>query len=164
MNSSRSNVTSSEERSIVLRYSFLPSDFNPMVLMLGEAQDMRTLSELLVSFAQSAGEMSLAAAKGFAQSDTQIMLTGPDNEQLGMRLLSPQQKILYWALNSSTAMLFAEMVHGLGDSNQKSGSEKLLCGYYPEIPVKVSRGEFTDDYLVFGQPAVKSGWPTKGSE
>ena len=69
-----------------------------MVLMLGEAQDMRTLSELLVSFAQSAGEMSLAAAKGFAQSDTQIMLTGPDNERLGMRLLSPQQKILYWAL------------------------------------------------------------------
>lgn len=54
-----------------------------MVLMLGEAQDMRTLSELLVSFAQSAGEMSLAAAKGFAQSDTQIMLTGPDNERLG---------------------------------------------------------------------------------
>jgi hypothetical protein len=157
-------VTSSEEGTIVLRYSFLPSDFNPMVLMLGEAQDMRVLSKLLESFAQSAGEMNLGRAKGFAPSDTQITLTGAENERLGMRLLSPQQKILCWVLDSSTAMLFAEMVHGLGEPNQKSGSQKLLCGCYPEIPVKVSRGEFTDDYLIFGQSALKSGWPTKGSE
>ena len=135
-----------------------------MVLMLGEAQDMRALSKLLAGFSRSAGDVSLATASSFAPTDTQITLAAPDNEQLGMRLLSPQRKILRWALASSTAMLFAEMVYELGEPDRKSGSQNLLCGDYREIPVKVSRGEFTDDYLIFGQPALKSGWPTKGSE
>jgi hypothetical protein len=141
-----------EQGSIVLRYSFLPSDYNPMVLMLGQAQDLQALSELLATFAQSAGETSLGGAKSFAPSDTQITLTAPDHEQLGMRLLSPRQKILRWALEPSTATLFAKLVHELAEPEQKSGSQKLLCGDYREIPVKVSRGEFTDDYLIFGQP------------
>ena len=36
----------------MLRIGFLPSDFNPMVLMLGEADDLRLLAGVLRRFAR----------------------------------------------------------------------------------------------------------------
>jgi hypothetical protein len=136
---------------LMLRYSFLPSDYHPMVLMLGEARDMPALIGLLESFGRSPRDMELCESPGFAMSDTRIALVHCDeDEQLGMHLLSRKEKILRWRLDASTALLFAEMVGELGSAGIKSGSEQLACGDYRAIPVKVSRGEFTDDYLVFG--------------
>ena len=45
----------------MLRVAFLPSDFNPMVLMLGEAEDLRALSFALRRFAREGGELLLDA-------------------------------------------------------------------------------------------------------
>ena len=36
----------------MMRIGFLPSDFNPMVLMLGEAEDLRLLAAVLRRFAR----------------------------------------------------------------------------------------------------------------
>ena len=135
----------------MLRYSFLPSDYHPMVLMLGEASDMRALNGLLESFGRSPRDIELGRSPGFGVSDTRITLVRCDEgDQLGMHLVSRKDKILRWQLDPSTALLFAEMIDELGDAAIKSGSEQLSCGDYRAIPVKVSRGEFTDDYLVFG--------------
>ncbi len=37
----------------MLRIGFLPSDFNPMVLMLGEAEDLHRLAATLRTFARA---------------------------------------------------------------------------------------------------------------
>ena len=140
----------------MLRYSFLPSDHNPMVLMLGEEPDMRMLSELLRRFSRSPQDVNLSAAYGFAVSDTEITLSAGEHD-LGMHVVSRNDKILRWTLDSSTAELFAELVEELAEHDLKSGSERLICGDYREIPVKVSRGEFTDNYLVFGRGAAAAG-------
>jgi hypothetical protein len=39
----------------MLRVGFLPSDFNPMMLMLGEAEDLRLLAGVLRRFARTDG-------------------------------------------------------------------------------------------------------------
>jgi hypothetical protein len=53
-----------------------------------------------------------------------------------------------WKLNSWQAIRIAERIELLTPSDNKSGSEILEVGSEGEIPVKVSRGEFTDDFLI----------------
>ena len=43
----------------MLRIGFLPSDFNPMLLMLGEAEDFRALAGVLRRFARDGGSVRL---------------------------------------------------------------------------------------------------------
>ena len=42
----------------MMRIGFLPSDFNPMILMLGEAEDCRALGGVLRGFAREARDVS----------------------------------------------------------------------------------------------------------
>ena len=44
----------------MLRIGFLPSDFNPMVLMLGETEDLRLLAGVLRRFAHELTDVRLA--------------------------------------------------------------------------------------------------------
>jgi hypothetical protein len=73
-----------------------------------------------------------------------------------MYAVSANDKVLRWRLDRPTAEIFADMIDELARSDVKSGSQALICGDYREIPVKVSRGEFTDDYLVFGPADSRS--------
>ena len=41
----------------MMRIGFLPSDFNPMVLMLGEAEDFWALAGVLRGFARAPSEL-----------------------------------------------------------------------------------------------------------
>lgn len=43
----------------MLRIGFLPSDYNPMVLMLGEIEDMRLLAGVLRRFAREQTDLRL---------------------------------------------------------------------------------------------------------
>jgi len=52
-----------------------------------------------------------------------------------------------WRLDPARAAAFAELVETLAASGRLAGSELLECGAADEIPVKVSRGEYTDDFL-----------------
>jgi hypothetical protein len=45
-------------------------------------------------------------------------------------------------------MRIAERIDHLTSEDRKSGSEIIEVGSEGEIPVKISRGEFTDDFLV----------------
>jgi hypothetical protein len=53
-----------------------------------------------------------------------------------------------WGLNAWQAEQIAERIEALTPPDQKSGSDIIELGVDGEIPVKVSRGEFTDDFLV----------------
>ena len=130
----------------MLRIGFLPSDFNPMLLMLGEADDMRSLAGVLRRFAHEQGDVRLQELGFCASARTDVTLTAPPGP-LGVQPTSPDGSFL-WRLDPATANEFAERIDQLALSSRAAGSEMLECTTEEEIPVKVSRGEYTDDFLL----------------
>ena len=121
----------------MLRIKFLPSDFNPMVLVLGEAEDLHRLAATLRNFAGKPAEMPLEHSR--------ICLTasvGP----LGIHSAGEPGAFL-WRLDAAHAETFADQIDSLAQPSRVAGSEVLECTTEEEIPVKVSRGEYTEDFL-----------------
>jgi hypothetical protein len=135
----------------MLRLGFLASDFNPMLLMLGEAEDFRALGGVLRRFARDGGSVALDELGFCAAWRTRVMLTAADAETVadGPLGLHPVDGASHfeWRLDPARAAAFAELVETLAASGRLAGSELLECGADDEIPVKVSRGEYTDDFL-----------------
>jgi hypothetical protein len=124
----------------MLRIGFLPSDFNPMVLMLGEAEDLHRLAAMLRRFAHQPADAPLDASC--------ICLTASDGP-LGIHQAGTPGAFL-WRLDSAHAHGFADQIDSLAQPERLAGSEVLACTTGEEIPVKVSRGEYTDDFLLAG--------------
>lgn len=131
----------------MLRIGFLPSDFNPMLLMLGEQEDLRALGGVLRQFARDGGAVRLDGLAFCAASGTQVTLSdgaGPP----GLHAVPDAADAFVWRLDAPRAAAFAELVDDLAAASRKAGSELLECTQEEEIPVKVSRGEYTDDFLL----------------
>jgi hypothetical protein len=134
----------------MLRYSFLPSDFNPMVLLLGDTDDLRRFADVLRRFSANPTEIRFEDLD-FCTSgdDTTIALKGSDGRP-GMRRLG-EGRAFQWTLDAAQAEEFAGMVEELAEPSRRAGSEMLgpeAANESSGIPVKVSRGEFTDDFLL----------------
>jgi len=128
----------------MLRIGFLPSDFNPMILMLGDAGVFRALSGVLRYFSREPEDVRLDALGFCRQGRTRITLTGPDGPH-GVRQVDTDTFL--WRLDRALAGDFAEMADGLAEPARLAGSEMLACSTQEEIPVKLSRGEYTEDFL-----------------
>ena len=128
----------------MLRYEYMPSDFHPLFLFLGEAPDLVALARLLRRFAENPVPTAVAERIPGATSRDPLMLT-PADDAFGMRDLGGH---FAWKLTPWQAERIAERIEILSERDTKSGSEILELGSEGEIPVKVSRGEFTDDFLV----------------
>jgi hypothetical protein len=113
----------------MLRYSYLPSDYHPMLLVLGTPQDLGVLAQWLRRMAETGADNSLSSIPSIEPSDTDVTLTFRDK-----------------------ALAFADRLENLCANGRRSGSEVLACDVIGEIPVKVSHGEFTDDFLVTLMP------------
>jgi hypothetical protein len=122
----------------MLRISFLPSDFNPMVLVLGEAEDLHRLAATLRNFAREPAGVQLDASR--------ICLAASDG-LLGIHPAGADGAFL-WRLDAAHAQRFADQIDSLAQPDRLAGSEILECTTEEEIPVKVSRGEYTDDFLL----------------
>jgi hypothetical protein len=72
-------------------------------------------------------------------------MLAPADGEFGMRETGGK---FIWKLNGWQATQIAERIELLTPANNKSGSEMLEVGSEGEIPIKVSRGEFTDDFLI----------------
>ena len=131
----------------MLRFDYLPSDFNPMFLFLGERQDLMTLAWLLRSFAGSPRELDVGEEITGAKSRATVRLVPIEGEggDFGMK---QEGGAFQWGLNAWQAEKIAERIEALTPADQKSGSDIIELGVEGEIPVKVSLGEFTDDFLV----------------
>jgi len=121
----------------MLRIGFLPSDFNPMLLMLGEAEDLHRLAATLRTFARAPAETTL--------EHSCVRLTASAGP-LGVHR-AEEPGAFVWRLDAARAAAFADQVDGLAVRSRLAGSEILACTTEEEIPVKVSRGEYTDDFL-----------------
>jgi hypothetical protein len=128
----------------MMRIGFLPSDFNPMILMLGEAADCRALGGVLRRFAREGEDVSFAEL-GFCE------VTGPDvllTAAPGPAGVQPcEGHAFIWRVPPDQAAGFAERLDDLAAPDRIAGSENLDCGTEDGIAVKVSRGEYTDDFL-----------------
>ena len=108
-----------------------------MVLVLGESEDLHRLAATLRTFARAPAETPLERSC--------IHLTvsaGP----LGIHPAGEPGTFL-WRLDSAHAETFADQIDALAQPARVAGSEMLECTTEEEIPVKVSRGEYTDDFL-----------------
>ena len=143
----------------MLRIGFLPSDFNPMLLMLGDAEDFRALGGVMRSFARQPGDTRIDTMGFCATSNTAVVLTASDGppgihvqcggvQGSGVQGGGVQGGGLLWRMDADRATGFAGQMDALADPGLLSGSEMLECSTEDEIPVKLSRGEYTDDFLV----------------
>jgi len=128
----------------MLRFEYMPSDFHPLFLFLGEASDLAALARLLRRFAENPQAVAVAERIPGAVSRNELVLV-PADEEFGMRDLGGR---FAWKLTDWQAERIAERIELLTPEDNKSGSELVEIGSEGEIPVKVSRGEFTDDFLV----------------
>jgi hypothetical protein len=69
-------------------------------------------------------------------------------ERRRARISAGAAKALRWTLTADRAQAFGDEIEALALDPRGSGSVVLACGHHGEIPIKVSRGEFTDDFLV----------------
>jgi hypothetical protein len=128
----------------MLRIGFLPSDFNPMVLMLGEAEDLRLLASVLRQFAHEQSDVRLDRLGFCAASHTTLTVTASPGVP-GIQAVAHNDFV--WRLDAERAGAFADQISQLAVPTRAAGSEMLECTTAEEIPVKVSRGEYTDDFL-----------------
>jgi hypothetical protein len=129
----------------MVRFEHMPSDFHPLFLFLGEGPDLAALARLLRRFAEQPQTFAVAERIPGAISRNKLVLTPADDGEFGMRDLGGS---FAWKLTDWQAQRIAERIELLTPEDDKSGSEILEIGSNGEIPVKVSRGEFTDDFLI----------------
>ncbi|MGX1105787.1 MULTISPECIES: hypothetical protein [Bradyrhizobium] len=128
----------------MLRFEYMPSDFHPLFLFLGEAADLAALATLLRRFAENPQTIAVAERiPGAVSRDTLVL--APADDEFGMRDLGG---CFAWKLTDWQAEQIAERIELLTPEDHKSGSEIVEIGSDGEIPVKLSRGEFTDDFLI----------------
>ncbi len=130
----------------MLRIGFLPSDFNPMVLMLGEAEDLRLLAAVLRRFAHEQADVRLDEMGFCAAARIAVTVTSTPGA-VGIQPVADDASRFTWRLDAELAGAFADQIDQLAVPSRAAGSEFLLCTTEEEIPVKVSRGEYTDDFL-----------------
>jgi hypothetical protein len=126
---------------------FLPSDFNPMILMLGEAEDCLALGGVLRRFARDGADVAFRDL-GFCQvMGPDVLLTSAPGAP-GVQQC--EDFAFLWRVPADMANSFADRLDDLARPGLVAGSEQLDCGTEDGISVKVSRGEYTDDFLAAG--------------
>jgi hypothetical protein len=138
----------------MLRYGFLPSDFHPMVLFLGEAEDLRRFAGLMRDFSRQGRDVEMAALPFLQAADPTPVLLTTSGGKPGMRAVPGAARSFVWTLEPWQAALFCDMVGELTQPGCRSGSVFLEAAT-DEIRVKVSLGEYTDDFLA--AEATKGG-------
>jgi hypothetical protein len=129
----------------MLRVGYLPSDFNPMMLMLGEADDLRLLAGVLRHFARERTDVRLNELGFCAAAGTPLTVTASPGAP-GIQPIAGNSFV--WRLDATQAGAFADQIDQLAVPSRTAGSEILECTTEEEIPVKVSRGEYTEDFLL----------------
>jgi hypothetical protein len=130
----------------ILRIGFLPSDFNPTLLKLGEAEDLRALGGVLRQFARDGGDLRPDELSCCNARQTRVTVTGGFDSPRLHPVPRPHGSFV-GRLGVERATTFAEQVDDLTATSRCAGSELLECANEDEIPVKVSRGADTDDFL-----------------
>ncbi len=126
----------------MLRFDFLPSDFHPQFLILGERTDLACLAGELERLADDGGEGRVQDASG-----SELWLRSMPAPRGLRRAVDGHYQ---WEMSAENAGAFATGIRAVAEGEQPAGSAVLTVGRFDleEIPVWISQGEFTDDYLI----------------
>ena len=105
----------------MLRFEYMPSDFHPLFLFIGESSDLAALAKLLRRHADQPQLIVVAERIPGAVSCSELMLA-PADAEFGMREIGGK---FIWKLNGWQATRIAERIELLTPPDNKSGSEML---------------------------------------
>jgi len=130
-----------------LRFDFLPSDFHPRFLMLGEREDLSELANRLEKLARDGHDQELKQPAAEDRAEATLTLSR-SAEPAGLRRCAGD--CFAWVLSAELANDFAAEIRAVAEGTQPAGSAVLTVTQFDleEIPVWVSQGEFTDSYLI----------------
>lgn len=132
----------------MLRMGYMPSDFHPVLLVLGDHPDLQRFADTLAAFARDCGARRLAADGHVYSTDTEVALESTaGGRKYGLWPDANETGLLRWTLPSEDAAAFAGEVAELAQSGAPAGSVTLECDVLGEIKVKVSIGEWEDHFL-----------------
>lgn len=133
----------------MLRMSYLPSDFHPLLLVLGDHAALKRFADLLAAFGRTGVPVRLAGEGGVFSTDTEVLLKAAGaSERPGLWPDPGRAGALAWTLSPGQTATFASDVSELATSEAAAGSVTLECGVLNEIRVKVSIGEWEDGFLM----------------
>lgn len=127
----------------MLSFVYMPSDYHPLLLVLGEHDDLDSFSACLASFARQPSDVNLKLALTARAGGAQVILR-PAATDTGLRQEAPGADRLIWAITPETATAFADEVARLVADTALAGSVTLEIGVIDEVKVQVSCGEWED--------------------
>lgn len=127
----------------MLRCHYLPSDFHPLLMMVGERNDLALLARVLAGFASRPQPVAIHRLPVISYSVCAITLQ--HYESTGIVLAADG---LLWRIDRATAQAYADEIEEMLAEGLQSGSCFLEIGYIDEIRVKISFGEFDDGWLL----------------
>lgn len=133
----------------MLRMSFMPSDFHPIVLILGSRVELMAVADILKTFAKDGVSKSLREENIFS-TDTEVFLVehkDQDGRKPGAWLVDKDTYKVEWRLTKDDALHFSKEVEEFSNSEELANSLTLECEVLDEVRVKVSFGEWEDHYL-----------------
>lgn len=131
----------------MLRFDFLPSDFHPQFLVLGEREDLSELADRLEILARDGNDQELRQPAIEDRGEATLTLSR-SAEPTGLRRRASSS--FAWVLSAELANDFAAEIRAVAEGTQPAGSAVLTVTQFDleEIPVWISQGEFTDSYLI----------------
>jgi hypothetical protein len=130
----------------MLRMGFMPSDFHPLVLVLGGQDEIGRFAGLLRAWAAAPVDTLVERSEVLAPTGTSILLT-TSGERPGLWPIDYAAARLRWTLDPVRAARFAAQVDSLATPGRRAGSEILECDTPGEVKLHVSFGEWEDDVL-----------------
>lgn len=128
----------------MLRFDFMASDFNPHLLILGDHAELAELASVLRGYAEGEEPVDLACRFPNPAATASLLLAPADEARQGVH--HEEGTVFKWGLLGWQASVIADGIEKLNED--RSGSQVFELGAEGEIPLKVSHGEFTDDFLV----------------
>ena len=128
----------------MLRFDFMASDFNEHFLVLGDVAELAEFATELRRFARDLAPLDLSARFPNPATTASLVLLPADGAQQGLHRLDDH--VFQWSLQGWQAGAIADGIDKI--NAERSGSDIFQLGAEGEIPMKVSHGEFTDDFLV----------------
>jgi hypothetical protein len=132
----------------MLRFDYMHSDFHPLFLFLGEREDLAGLAALLRAFAERPRPLDVGEHLAGSRSKVKLTIIPEEGSAGNYGLKQDEPGSFRWGLNAWQAGEIANRIELLTPAHNKSGSDIIELGAEDEIPVKISLGEFTDDFLV----------------
>lgn len=135
----------------MLRIGYMPSDFHPVLLVLGNHADLDRFSEILGQFSGDGRTREMGIDTDVYSTNTRVILAGPESgRRYGLWPDEADGSQLHWTLTKEDAGAFFREVVDLSSSGAPAGSTTLECDILDEIKVKVSIGEWEDHFLEDG--------------